>query len=123
MAAPVVYVVVGYLVARTKPAAALPLPVVAVLTIAALGTVALAYILPRRQWARARELRNRDRDAALGVYQNAMVIHWCCLEAVAIYGLVLTILNANWLLALAGSVLALALLASARPRPDELVGR
>lgn len=114
LAATVIYVVVGWLMCRDLTAQPLPLAVVAGLSAMAVGTIALGYILPPRQLAK---LSGDDLTEAsvLPAYQTAMIIRWACFEAVAIYGLVLTIIGCQVLPVVVGAVISAALLASARP--------
>lgn len=121
-AATLIYAFIAKMVTRTGTSEPqpFPMPLSAILAAAAVGAIAMAYIIPRGTWAKAADLRLSDRDEALALYQTGMIMHWACLEAVAIIGFVLCIITYQWTASLAGSVVSLAFLASARPRPDNL---
>jgi len=118
--AAVIYAVIGKILADGAVDVPFPLPVTAALIVAAAGTLVAAYIIPRGTWAKAASQRMKDPRDALASYQTAMIMHWACLEAVAIYGLVLTVMTGQWLPSLVGTVVSLAFLATARPRPGSL---
>jgi hypothetical protein len=119
MLAPVVYVVLSWFVTREQAGRALPMPLTAVLALAAVATVVVGYVLPDLV-ARRRRGDGAGAGTPLDIYQTAMIVRWACFEAVAIYGFVLAIVSLQMLPALVGSVIALALIASSRPRPDAL---
>ncbi|MEZ4386748.1 MAG: hypothetical protein R3D98_04095 [Candidatus Krumholzibacteriia bacterium] len=118
MAATVVYVAVGYVAVPTVvPPAASHLITVA-LSVAAVAAIAAGYLVPRAYWRQVADGRVPGTEpGTLAAYQTGMIITWASFESVAVIGLVLAMITGTWLTALAGSVVALAFLASARPQP------
>lgn len=112
MAAAVFYVVIGSVLARQAEAVPLNQVLVLALAMAAVGCIVAGYLAPRAYWRQTA----RDPRRSPAAYQTGMIIAWACFEAVAIYGLVLTIMSGQKLPVLIGAVVALAFLASARPQ-------
>lgn len=112
MAAAVFYVVIGYVLARQAETVPLNQVLVMALAVAAVGSIVAGYVAPRAYW---RQVAGDERGS-LAAYQTGMIIAWACFEAVAIYGLVLTIMSGQELPVLIGAVVSLAFLASARPQ-------
>jgi hypothetical protein len=115
--AALVYIVIAYVIASDADPRPLPMPLTAILVAVAAASIAAGYILPRRFWARveAGEVAG-VRPGALAAYQTASIMAWTCYEVPAILGLVLAIITAQWVPALAGSVVALVFLVTTRPQ-------
>jgi len=117
MGAAVIYAVIGGMLARQAAPGELAGPVVAAFAVAAMASAAAGFALPPRMLARV-----RGHDLSLGEviprYQSAMVVGWACFEAVALLGLVLTLLTGEVLPVLSGAAVSVALLLAGRPRPQ-----
>lgn len=114
LAAPLVYLLVAWLTTSGQESRPVEMVLVAVLAMAAVGTIVAGYVAPR--FVQARLLEQPGDQPQAGAYQNAMIVQWACFEAVAIYGFVLTFLAMDTLYVLVGAVVAVAFLASARPQ-------
>jgi len=122
LGAPVFYAFVGKIISTAAEKTPLPMPITAVLALMAVGSVTMAYILPRAKWTAAAQ-RGRPEQEALEDYQSAMVIHWACFESVSVFGFVLGVISGQWLAVVVGAAVSLAFLATARPAPDDMIGK
>ncbi len=120
--APVFYTVMSWFANSSKEALALPMPMTAAFVMAAVASIIAGYVLPGIV-ARQQMAEKGDDLPPLAIYQTSMIVRWACFESVAIYGFVLSIVSCQFLTTVVGAVLAIALIAGSRPRPDDVVDR
>lgn len=137
MLAPVIYVVVAYLIVTgsvSGPPAVIPPLVVAAILAAGMLATGIVYLASRRLQDQAGRrfasgaaaalrgtMTEQQRDDLVASYRTLMILRWAGFEALAVYALVITILTHVFAAIVFGATASIALILSNRPRVDDFL--